>query len=197
MQPVSKVVTPMIRATILLIFLAASSPAWALRCGTRLVGPGDQDFQVRSRCGEPIWIERSSELEILGAHGPYERQRETPVEAWTYNFGPQSLMRRLVFRNGVMTREETLGYGVQTVGEDCNPRASYEGFSVGELVAHCGQPLARRRSDEGIVRRPVPGVEFYGVEQREELIYDLGDRLRLRRYQLVNGRVVGSDTLER
>ena len=187
----------MIRATILLIFLAASSSAWALRCGTQLVGPGDQDFQVRSRCGEPIWIERSSEWEILGAHGPFERQRETPVEAWTYNFGLQSLMRRLVFRNGVMTREETLGYGVQTVGDDCNPRASYEGFRVGELIAHCGQPLSRRLSDEGIVRRPVPGVEFYGVEQREDLIYDLGDRLRLRRYQLLNGRVVGSDTLKR
>lgn len=152
---------------------------------------------MRSRCGEPIWIERSSELEILGADGPYERQREKLVEAWTYNFGPQSLMRRLVFRNGVMSREETLGYGVRAVGFDCNPGATYEGFSVGELIAHCGQPLSRRHNDEGVVRRPASGVEFYGVEQREDLIYDLGDRLPLRRYLVVNGRVAGSDTLER
>ncbi len=186
-----------IRASILLIFLAASSPALALRCGTQLVGPGDQDFQVRSRCGEPIWVERSSELEVLGGYGPYERQRETSVDAWTYNFGPRMLMRRLVFRNGVMSREDTLGYGVNRIGDDCNAQASYDGFSVGELVAHCGQPVSRRRSDDGIVRRPAPGIAFYGIEQREQLIYDLGDRLRLRRYFVVNGRVVDSDTLER
>ena len=187
----------MIRLTIFLILLAAASPAWALRCGTRLVGPGDQDFQVRSRCGEPIWIERSSEFEVLGAYGPYERQHETLIEAWTYNFGPRTLMRRLVFRDGVLSREDTLGYGVNRVGGDCNAQASYDGFSVGELVAHCGQPLSRRGNNDGVIRRPGPGIAFYGVEQREEFIYDLGDRRSLRRYFVVNGYVINSDNLER
>ena len=187
----------MIRLTIFLILLAAASPAWALRCGTRLVGPGDQDFQVRSRCGEPIWIERSSEFEVLGAYGPYERQHETLIEAWTYNFGPRTLMRRLVFRDGVMSREDTLGYGVNRVGGDCNAQASYDGFSVGELVAHCGQPLSRRGNNDGVIRRPGPGIAFYGVEQRGEFIYDLGDRRSLRRYFVVNGYVINSDNLER
>ncbi|MEO7917085.1 MAG: DUF2845 domain-containing protein [Dokdonella sp.] len=186
-----------IRTIVAAIFLASAPTAWALRCGTQLVGTGDQDFQVRARCGGPVWIERTSELTVLGARGPFERQHETPIEVWTYNFGPQSLMRRLTFRNGVMSREETLGYGVREVGRDCNTQASYEGFSVGELVAHCGQPLSRRRGDEGVVQRPAPGIEFYSVEPREELIYDLGDRLRLRRYFVVDGRVIDSDTLER
>lgn len=185
------------RILLSVILLAAATPAWALRCGTALVGPGDQDFQVRNRCGAPIWIERTSEFEVVGARGPLERQRETPIEVWTYNFGPNAFMRRLVFRNGVMSREETLGYGVREIGDSCNAQATYEGFSVGELVAHCGEPLSRRRSDDGLIQRPAPGVERWRLERREDLIYDFGDNLRLRRYRLVDGRVVDSDTLAR
>lgn len=185
------------RTVLCVILIGMAAPAWALRCGNRLVGPGDQDFQVRDRCGAPLWIERTSEYDVIGANSRFERQRETPIEVWTYNFGPNTLMRRLVLRNGVVAREETLGYGVTSVGDSCNAQASYEGFSVGELVAHCGEPLSRRSSDDGLIQRPAPGLERWRLQRREDLIYDFGDNLRLRRYRLVDGRVVDSDTLAR
>ncbi len=36
---------------------------------------------------------------------------EIPVEIWTYNFGPQRLMQRIRFENGVIVKMESLGYG--------------------------------------------------------------------------------------
>ena len=36
---------------------------------------------------------------------------ETPVELWTYNFGPNRLMQRIRFENGVVVRIELVGYG--------------------------------------------------------------------------------------
>ena len=41
---------------------------------------------------------------------PYGR-REVIVEEWLFNFGPNKLMRRVTFENGVVTRVRELGYG--------------------------------------------------------------------------------------
>lgn len=182
---------------IALLLLGLASPTLAMRCGNRLVGPGDRDFQVRDRCGDPFWIEYGTEIDVIGQYGRIERQRETPIETWTYHFGPTQLMRRLVFRNGVLSREDTLGYGVTTIGSSCDAGASYEGLSMGELAVRCGAPLSRRRSDDSIIQRPAPGVARWRQELREELIYDVGDNRRLRRYRLLNGVVVDADTLPR
>ncbi len=106
-----------------------------MRCGTNLVTNGQQDFQVRERCGEPFWTDRYDNLEILGAYSALEYQRSVQFDVWYYNFGPHQLMRQLIFRDGHLLREETLGYGVDRIGEDCNENRDYRGFSVGELYA--------------------------------------------------------------
>ena len=36
------------------VLLIASPAAFAMRCGSRIVTEGAQDFQVRDRCGEPF-----------------------------------------------------------------------------------------------------------------------------------------------
>jgi hypothetical protein len=73
---------------------------------------------VAARCGEPtdvipmrsiyrrpvIWIR--GRPQYIG-----EDYIEVSVEAWVYNFGPNKLMRRLRFENGVLAQIETLGYG--------------------------------------------------------------------------------------
>ena len=46
-----------------------------MRCGTRLVTDGMEDFRVRERCGEPFWTDHFNNVEVLGAYGPVERQR--------------------------------------------------------------------------------------------------------------------------
>jgi len=180
-----------------LLALFASAPAAAMRCGNRLVTDGAQDFQVRERCGDPFWTDRYTDVVVIGRDGPVERQREVQYDVWYYNFGPRHLMRRLVFRDGLLAQEDTLGYGVDRIGEDCDPNRLLGGLSAGELVARCGEPASRRSRNDTIVRRPAPGIERWRDERREDWVYDFGDRRYVRIVRLVDGRVDAVDSLAR
>src|SRR3954470_10925268 len=125
-------------ALLVILLLLASPAAFAMRCGSRIVDVGTQDFQVRERCGEPFYTDTYYATEVFGNNGPVAQYRDVQYDVWYYNFGPSTLMRRFVFRDGVLAREETLGYGVNEIGEDCNPNRDYRGVSIGELVARCG-----------------------------------------------------------
>ena len=113
---------PAAMATALLSFaaaFAAAAPARAdgFRCGTKLVVEGTTRGEVVARCGEPTDVERRSILRrpVLWRHGrPYflsDDPVEVPVETWTYNLGPNKLMRRLRLEDGVVVEIDTLGYG--------------------------------------------------------------------------------------
>lgn len=182
---------------LMLLLLFAAPDALAMRCGNRLVTEGMQDFQVRERCGEPFWTDAYTDVDVVGAYGPLERQRTVQYDVWYYNLGPRQLMRRFLFRDGELLREESLGYGVDAIGTDCNPMRDYSGFSAGELYARCGEPASRRIVNDTVVRRPAPGVERWRDLRREEWIYDFGEARNLRVIRLVNGRVEGTDSLPR
>lgn len=181
----------------LLLLLLAAPSAFAMRCGSSIVNEGMRDFQVSQRCGDPFWTDRYTNVDVIGAYGPLERQQTVQYDVWYYNFGPRQFMRKFVFRDGELMREETLGYGVDEIGTNCNPMRDYFGFSAGELYARCGEPASRRVENDTIVRRPAPGVERWRDLRREEWIYDFGDTSLLRVVRLVNGRVDGTDTMRR
>ncbi len=181
----------------ILMLLLASPSAFAMRCGNRLVSDGTQDFQVRERCGEPFWTDHYTNVDVIGAYGPLEQQRSVQFAVWYYNFGPAQLMRQLVFRDGVLLREDTLGYGVAEIGGDCNPNRTLDGLSIGELVARCGEPASRRNQADTIVRRPARGVEQWRDQRREEWVYDDADSRFVRIVRLVDGRVGGVDRIQR
>jgi len=172
---------------LLLPFLAA--PAHALRCGTRVVTDGDRDFAVRERCGEPFYVDQFSSVSVSGADGPLETQVEDVYDVWYYNFGPRRLMVRLLFLNGRLQREETLGYGVKTIGDSCNLDTLPAGTSAGEIIAYCGEPAARRNQRRANVRRDNFGNERYTPVRVEEWTYDFGDSRLLRVLTLHNGRL--------
>ena len=110
--------------------MLVSDPAMALRCGTRLVAKGDPQAKVLKFCGEPT----SVQTRTIVRSGP-TRQRffdsdsdrltsrsdevlfygrsyvEIVVEEWTYNFGPNRLMRIVKFENGLVADVKQLGYG--------------------------------------------------------------------------------------
>jgi hypothetical protein len=77
---------------------------------------GDRVFDVLARCGEPASRE-SKQVEVsslaVDASGSATSgtAATTAVEIWTYNFGGGSFLRRLVFRDGVLVKLETGGYG--------------------------------------------------------------------------------------
>lgn len=108
------------RLAVLLLALACASAAQAdsLRCGTRLVVEGTTRDQVVTWCGEPTDVREhlalrapvtwyyGHPLRIAGG-----RYVEVRVEIWTYNLGPNKLMRRLTIEDGEVVEVETLGYG--------------------------------------------------------------------------------------
>lgn len=186
------------RSVVLVLLLLLASPsAFAMRCGNRLVNQGAQDFQVRERCGEPFYIDRYTGVDVIGAYGPVESQQTVQFDVWYYNFGSNQLLRRLVFRDGILAREETLGYGVAEIGTDCNPNGIYDNLSSGELYARCGEPVSRRSATDTVVRRPVPGLERWRDQRREDWVYDFGDDRFLRLVHLVDGRVAATELLRR
>lgn len=184
-------------ALLMLLLLLASPPLFAMRCGNRVIAEGAQDFQVRERCGEPFWTDRYSRVEVVGAHGPLERQRSVQFDVWYYNFGPRQLMRRLLLRDGVLVREDTLGYGVNAIGADCAANATFSDLSAGELVARCGEPSSRRSHDDTLVRRPARGIEEWFDQRREDWVYDDGDGDYVRIVHLLDGRVGNVERVRR
>jgi len=99
--------------------LGAATPGMAdsMRCGSRLVKDGDSAGKLRSLCGEPASISRSSRLRppIVWINGRALRTGygavEIPVETWEYNFGPTRLILRVRIEDGLVVSIDTLGYG--------------------------------------------------------------------------------------
>jgi hypothetical protein len=98
--------------------LAAASPAYAFRCGTHLVSEGDTRSEVIAKCGDPTEVDQRTTIlrrPIVWIRGrPFnvgEGLVEIPVEVWVYNLGPNKLMRRLRFEDGLLVDVDELGYG--------------------------------------------------------------------------------------
>lgn len=181
----------------LLLLSLFSTPAWAVRCEGRVVSEGDHAYQVQRRCGEPFWVEDYTEWLIVGERGPLERRVERRVEAWYYNFGPERLMRRLLFRDHRLVREDTAGYGFRRLGERCGVNDLPLGLSTGEVVARCGQPAARDVRYADTTQRDERGFALQRVLRREEWVYEFGGNRRPRLLYFIDGRLDRLETLER
>ena len=107
----------------------ATSPAFAFRCGSKIVSEGDHYSKVLKICGEPIGVQERviyregktrPRFRVEGPNGlryddeviQYNRSYvEVLIEEWTYNFGPRRLMQLVRFENGFVTEVDQLGYG--------------------------------------------------------------------------------------
>ena len=96
----------------------------SFRCGTRLVSDGDSTDKVEALCGPPTSVQRHEILRrpVRWYRGrPYYTSFEPmpiPVEYWTYNLGPNKLMRRLKFEEGLLVDVETLTHGYYSKSDD-------------------------------------------------------------------------------
>jgi hypothetical protein len=105
-------------AVLLALGLLAASPAFAFRCGTKIVSEGDTRSEVAAKCGEPddvVTLKSVFRRPVIWTGGrPYfigDDFIEIPVENWVYNLGPNKLMQRVKFEGGVVVDIESLGYG--------------------------------------------------------------------------------------
>ena len=108
----------------LLALLPLSALGQSLQCGEKWVTAGTSQAEVAAQCGQPTQIDHQRNYGETGtvappAPGPLgalppigvRSGDETSVEIWTYNFGPNRLMQRIRFENGVVVKIESLGYG--------------------------------------------------------------------------------------
>jgi hypothetical protein len=97
--------------------LAAGARADAgFSCGARVVTTGMGAGAVRAACAAPAEVRRTSirrRATVWRAGRPVDLggEVEVPVESWVYDFGPNTLMRRLRFEDGRLAAIDTLGYG--------------------------------------------------------------------------------------
>ncbi len=116
---------------VLVVLLVSAQPAFAVRCGTKLVTTGDHLAKIEHICGEPAFIQvstvyRSGYPRLSGLRTSQSRHEspsdqellihnrsviEVQVEEWTYNFGPRRFMHSIRFENGIVTKIKSLGYG--------------------------------------------------------------------------------------
>jgi len=99
----------------------SATPAYALRCGARLVSPGAVKAEVWRKCGEP----ETTDWQVVyrpvsgGAplhSDPFAQSHEVTyvpvvIEVWIYNFGPQRFRQELSFEEGRLITIRPLGYG--------------------------------------------------------------------------------------
>lgn len=97
--------------------LSAPARADAMRCGSGIVRDGDGQARLLQLCGPPESVENRSILRRphfrRGGRIIYYGEAEVavPVELWTYNFGPNQLMRRIRIVDGIIEEIEVLGHG--------------------------------------------------------------------------------------
>ena len=95
---------------------AAKAAVPVASCDTNRFTIGERTLEVLARCGDPANRETKS-VEDTTAVGGGQNQpttvgtSTTQVEYWTYNFGPQSFVRKLRFIDGRLAAINTGGYG--------------------------------------------------------------------------------------
>lgn len=80
-------------------------------CGGRVISTGDSAAEVAAKCGEPAWKDRHDEIIRERVDENTVRKVVVTVEDWTYNFGPNRLLRIFTMRNGRVTAVRTGDYG--------------------------------------------------------------------------------------
>ena len=103
---------------LLIVLLLTAQSAQALRCGRYVIARGDHKIEVLKKCGEPTLADSWEEYRIVPVYDPYLDQyivdqvgRTVRIDEWTYNFGRQKLMQKLLFEDGELEKIEALGYG--------------------------------------------------------------------------------------
>ncbi len=83
-------------------------------CDAALIRPGDLKLDVLARCGDPAmvdeWQEERVARHVEGAVVT-EDTAVTIVELWTYDFGPNRLLRFVRFADGKVVAVDTGSYG--------------------------------------------------------------------------------------
>lgn len=185
---------------LLVLLLAAAtfrvSAGDTMRCGSRLIGVEARAAEVLSACGEPAF------RDVFTYPGVAAPGEIAGVEQWTYNFGPNQLLRILKMRDGQVIDIETDGYGFSSAGDGrCDQSEFQVGLSKYRLLQACGAPFTRRTLGyvPSLADRGYHGRHRYFPTEvyREEWVYNLGSRYFLKVVTLEDGAVADVENGDR
>jgi hypothetical protein len=189
----------MLLAMRLISLYPTQAEASSISCPGGIVSSGDSVVVLLNKCGQPDWKDSHQE-EITGPLSGGLRQRTyVTVEQWTYNFGPQQLLRIVTIRNGTVAGIQTSGrYGFskdeQPVKPECGDHIISHGESEAEVLAKCGDPFYRTSHAEEIWE-PMGASGFRKVMVTvEEWTYNFGPQRLMRIITFRNGRVTNVRT---
>ncbi len=152
-----------------IISFATPALAWGMRCGSTLVGPGESQHQILSKCGAPA--RRDPDVQYLLVGG-IRLQRES---IWYYDFGHERFINVLHFRDGILSRITDAGYGFgDTPSQGCDPNQIAIGMTDYELLRTCGAPQDRRDSTLALVPADKAPAGTYVVIHMQYWTYDFG-----------------------
>jgi hypothetical protein len=89
--------------------------AQSLRCDDKIISQGTSRAKVAALCGDPVQADQKSvyyrPIAATGQRLNPIDAIEVQVEVWIYNFGPDRLMQRIRFEDGVVVQIDSIGYG--------------------------------------------------------------------------------------
>jgi hypothetical protein len=187
-------------AAILLLSSREASAVGTLRCETRVVSLGMTSFDVRSRCGDPLHIEATSETRVLRRQVPgyrfiQEHRVTIPLERWTYALAPNQLIRSLIFENGILVDIKTEGQvpAADPRREACEKKIHSLGDTTAEVLLRCGPPDDISRWAEEVAVGDET-FERYILVSYERWMYNLGPHRFLRILSFEGGRLIRQET---
>ena len=93
--------------------------AQSVVCSGKIINEGVSQAEVSAMCGTPVQVDHHTRNLVTavgsvtqpGYYAGASASDDVQVEVWTYNFGPNKLMQRIWFEDGLVKRVESLGYG--------------------------------------------------------------------------------------
>lgn len=184
-----KIAAPLI--VLALLLWSASALGLEMRCNGSLVQAGDSQATVLKKCGNPAYRYHNPHYLAPGVNVMIDD------ETWYYDRGPNDLIKVLHFRQGILEKITTAGYGFgSSPPRHCKPNQIYVGMTIYELLQTCGKPTKKtsylefRASDYRSARNTFRSVRvaFW--------TYNFGSGWLPRTVRLANGvvkRIEGSD----
>jgi Protein of unknown function (DUF2845) len=85
-------------------------------CGNKIIERGSSREEVRAYCGKPAQIDNKTAYTGVAGAGRHEHviegsAVEIQIETWIFNFGPDQLMEKVRFEDGIVASVESMGYG--------------------------------------------------------------------------------------
>ncbi len=88
---------------VLLSSMFIASAAEAMRCGNQLVEEGDSDFDVLSKCGEPLYKKDYDQaVPQYNTQGNQIGAIQSSISKWYYQKSPGEFQYELIFDAGVL-----------------------------------------------------------------------------------------------